>query len=72
MALVAGVGGLILLSGQSWFGTTVSLGLIVAFIAYRLHKMQPRRAVLIAGCAAVWLLFPVSSNVIAKTMPVCA
>src|SRR5438309_9278252 len=41
VALVAGVGGLLLLGGQNWFGTTVSLGLIVAFIAYTQRFNQP-------------------------------
>jgi ATP-binding cassette subfamily B protein len=44
VALVAGVGGLILLNGQSLnplFGGSVSLGLIVAFIAYTQRFNQP-------------------------------
>ncbi len=49
VALVAGVGGLVLLSGQSWFGTTVSLGLIVAFIAYTQRFNQP-----ISQISAMW------------------
>jgi len=34
MAIVAGVGGYVLLQGQSLFGTPMSLGLIITFIAY--------------------------------------
>jgi ATP-binding cassette, subfamily B, multidrug efflux pump len=49
VALVAGVGGLILLSGQSIAGTTVSLGLIVAFIAYTQRFNQP-----ISQISAMW------------------
>jgi ATP-binding cassette, subfamily B, multidrug efflux pump len=49
VALVAGVGGLILLTGQSLFGTTVSLGLIVAFIAYTQRYNQP-----ISQISAMW------------------
>jgi len=30
---------------------------VVAYIAYRLHRVQPRRSLLIAGCALIWLLF---------------
>ena len=44
-----GVGGLILLSGQSIGGTTVSLGLIVAFIAYTQRFNQP-----ISQISAMW------------------
>jgi ATP-binding cassette subfamily B protein len=49
VALVAGVGGLILLSGQTIAGTTVSLGLIVAFIAYTQRFNQP-----ISQISAMW------------------
>src|SRR3984893_6548135 len=49
VALVAGCGGLILLTGQSLFGTTVSLGLIVAFIAYTQRYNQP-----ISQISAMW------------------
>jgi ATP-binding cassette, subfamily B, multidrug efflux pump len=49
VALVAGVGGLILLSRQSIGGTTVSLGLIVAFIAYTQRFNQP-----ISQISAMW------------------
>ncbi len=41
IAIVAGAGGMILLSGQSLFGTTMSLGLIVAFIAYAQRFNDP-------------------------------
>jgi ATP-binding cassette subfamily B multidrug efflux pump len=41
MAIVAGVGGMLLLSRQNLFGTTMSLGLIVAFIAYTQRFNQP-------------------------------
>jgi ATP-binding cassette, subfamily B, multidrug efflux pump len=34
LAIVAGVGGLALLRGQDFFGTTLSLGLIITFIGY--------------------------------------
>ncbi|MBI2939495.1 MAG: ABC transporter ATP-binding protein [Chloroflexi bacterium] len=45
IALVAGVGGLVLLSGQTLFGSTMSLGLIVAFIAYTQRFHQPISAI---------------------------
>src|SRR5207248_11111680 len=41
VALVAGLGGYFLLTGQSIAGSTVSLGLIVAFIAYTQRFNQP-------------------------------
>src|SRR5205807_9967492 len=55
VAMVAGVGGLILLNGQSsnpilgLFGGSVSLGLIVAFIAYTQRFNQP-----ISQISAMW------------------
>jgi ATP-binding cassette, subfamily B, multidrug efflux pump len=49
VALVAGVGGLLLLGGQSIPGATVSLGLIVAFIAYTQRFNQP-----ISQISAMW------------------
>lgn len=49
VALVAGIGGFILLSGQSIAGSTVSLGLIVAFIAYTQRFNQP-----ISQISAMW------------------
>jgi ATP-binding cassette subfamily B protein len=49
VALVAGVGGFILLSGQPIAGSTVSLGLIVAFIAYTQRFNQP-----ISQISAMW------------------
>jgi ATP-binding cassette subfamily B protein len=41
MAIVAGVGGLFLMGGQNLFGTTMSLGLIIAFIGYTQRFNQP-------------------------------
>ena len=41
LALVAGVGGYFVISGQPFFGTTVSLGLIVMFIGYVQRFNQP-------------------------------
>ncbi|MEP7200337.1 MAG: ABC transporter ATP-binding protein, partial [Chloroflexota bacterium] len=41
VAVVAGVGGLILLGGGDLFGTTMSFGLIVTFIAYAQRFSQP-------------------------------
>ena len=41
VALVAGVGGMILLGGGELFGTVISLGLIVTFIAYAQRFNQP-------------------------------
>jgi ATP-binding cassette subfamily B protein len=49
VALVAGVGGLLLLRGQPVAGSTVSLGLIVAFIAYTQRFNQP-----IAQISGMW------------------
>ena len=41
VAIVAGVGGLILLSGQDLFGTVLSIGLIVTFITYAQRFSDP-------------------------------
>jgi ATP-binding cassette subfamily B protein len=41
VAIVAGVGGLILLSGQDFFGSTLSLGLIITFITYTQRFSEP-------------------------------
>jgi ATP-binding cassette subfamily B multidrug efflux pump len=41
MALVAGVGGMLLLSGGNVLGTTLSLGLIITFITYSQRLAQP-------------------------------
>ncbi len=41
MAIVAGVGGYLLLQGHALFGTTMSLGLIITFIAYVQRLNQP-------------------------------
>jgi ATP-binding cassette, subfamily B, multidrug efflux pump len=41
MAIVAGVGGLFLISGQNLFGTSMSLGLIIAFLGYTQRFNQP-------------------------------
>ncbi|MBI4791084.1 MAG: ABC transporter ATP-binding protein [Chloroflexi bacterium] len=49
MAIVAGVGGWFLLQGQGLFGTTMTLGLIVAFIAYTQRFNQP-----IAQISVMW------------------
>ena len=41
LALVACIGGLVLLSNQTLFGTTISLGLVITFIAYAQRFNQP-------------------------------
>ncbi|RMG95590.1 MAG: ABC transporter ATP-binding protein [Chloroflexi bacterium] len=41
MAIVAGVGGFYILSGQPFFGSTISVGLIVTFIAYTQQFNRP-------------------------------
>ena len=41
IAVVAGVGGWLLLQGHNLFGTTMSLGLIITFIAYTQRFNQP-------------------------------
>ncbi|HET9591213.1 MAG TPA: ABC transporter ATP-binding protein [Anaerolineales bacterium] len=41
LAIVTGVGGWYLLSGQTLFGTTVTLGLVVTFLAYVQRFNQP-------------------------------
>jgi ATP-binding cassette subfamily B protein len=41
MAIVAGVGGLFLISGQNLLGTSMSLGLIIAFLGYTQRFNQP-------------------------------
>ncbi len=49
LAIVAGVGGLFLLSGQSFFGATITLGLIVAFIGYTQRFNMP-----VSQIATLW------------------
>jgi ATP-binding cassette subfamily B protein len=49
VALVAGVGGWLLLRGATPFGSTISLGVIVAFIAFTQRFNQP-----IAQISAMW------------------
>jgi ATP-binding cassette subfamily B multidrug efflux pump len=49
VALVAGIGGWLLLTNQSLLGSTVSLGVIVAFIAFTQRFNQP-----IAQISAMW------------------
>ncbi len=41
LALVACIGGLVLLRNQTLFGTTISLGLVITFIAYAQRFNQP-------------------------------
>jgi ATP-binding cassette subfamily B protein len=41
IAIVVGVGGVLLLRGQDLFGTTISLGLIITFLAYVQRFNQP-------------------------------
>ncbi len=41
LALVACIGGLVLLANQTLFGTTISLGLVITFIAYAQRFNQP-------------------------------
>ncbi|RPI34556.1 MAG: ABC transporter ATP-binding protein [Chloroflexota bacterium] len=41
LAIVAGVGGLALLRGQTLFGSVVSLGLVITFLAYAQRFNQP-------------------------------
>jgi ATP-binding cassette subfamily B multidrug efflux pump len=41
MAIVAGVGGLALLRGQTLFGTTISLGLVITYLLYVQRFNQP-------------------------------
>jgi len=41
LAIVAGVGGFYILSGQDMFGTAISLGLIITFIAYTQQFNRP-------------------------------
>lgn len=41
LAVVAGVGGFYILSGQDMFGTVISLGLIITFIAYTQQFNRP-------------------------------
>jgi ATP-binding cassette subfamily B protein len=49
LALVAGVGGYFLLTGQEMMGTTVSIGLVITFIAYVQRFNQP-----IAQISVMW------------------
>lgn len=49
LAVVAGVGGLLLLDGQNLFGTTVTLGLIIAFIGYTQRFNMP-----VSQIATMW------------------
>jgi ATP-binding cassette subfamily B protein len=41
LAIVAGVGGSVILNGRDLFGTTVSLGLVITFVAYVQRFNQP-------------------------------
>ena len=41
LAIVAGIGGLLLLNGQSIWGTTISVGLIITFIGYTQQFNRP-------------------------------
>ncbi len=41
LAIVAGVGGAVILGGGSFFGSTVSLGLVITFVAYVQRFNQP-------------------------------
>lgn len=49
LAIVAGVGGLMLLSNQTLFGSTITLGLIVAFIGYTQRFNMP-----VSQIATLW------------------
>ncbi len=49
LALVAGVGGVMLLSGQTLFGSPITLGLIVAFIGYTQRFNMP-----VSQIATLW------------------
>ncbi len=49
LAIVVGVGGVALLRGQTLFGTTVSLGLVITFLAYVQRFNQP-----IAQISVMW------------------
>lgn len=49
LAIVAGVGGLLLLNGQNLVGTTITLGLIVAFIGYTQRFNMP-----VSQIATLW------------------
>lgn len=49
LAIVAGVGGLLLLGGQSLFGTSITLGLIIAFIGFTQRFNQP-----VSQIAVMW------------------
>lgn len=49
LAIVGGVGGLLLLSGQNLFGETVTLGLIIAFIGYTQRFNMP-----VSQIATLW------------------
>lgn len=49
LAIVAGVGGLLLLGGQNLFGTTITLGLIIAFIGYTQRFNMP-----VSQIATLW------------------
>ncbi len=49
LAIVAGVGGLLLLGGQNLFGASVTLGLIIAFIGYTQRFNMP-----VSQIATMW------------------
>lgn len=49
LAIVAGVGGLMLLNNQTFFGSTITLGLIIAFIGYTQRFNMP-----VSQIAAMW------------------
>jgi ATP-binding cassette subfamily B protein len=82
LAIVAGVGGLLLLNNQSLFGETITLGLIISFIAYTQRFNQPVSQIAtmwaniqsaIAGGERIFGLLDTAPDIVdaanAKTMP---
>lgn len=82
LAIVAGVGGLLLLDGQNLFGTSVTLGLIIAFIGYTQRFNMPVSQIAtlwtnvqsaIAGGERIFGLLDTEPDIVdkpgAKTMP---
>ena len=82
LALITCIGGLVLLSGQTLFGTSVSLGLVITFISYVQRFNQPIQQIsvlwtniqnAIAGGERIFNLLDVKPDIVdkpgAKAMP---
>jgi ATP-binding cassette subfamily B protein len=80
LAIVAGVGGLAILSGGTLFGTAVSLGLVISFVAYVQRFNQPIQQIAIlwtnlqnaiAGGERIFGLMDVEPEIVDQPGAVC-